>query len=44
MVNLLGRVDVSRLNFVRSGKLVLAERGMMYRYSTQMTSGAYDRK
>ena len=34
----LGRVDVSRLNFVRSGKLVLAKRGMMCSYSTQMTS------
>jgi len=40
----LGRVDVSRLDFVRSGKHVLAKRGMMCRYSTQMTSGSYDRK
>ncbi|KEK28866.1 hypothetical protein SXM_1472 [Shewanella xiamenensis] len=38
MVNLLGRVDVSRLDFVRSGKFVLAKRGMMCSYSTQMTS------
>jgi len=40
----LGRVDVSRLNFVRSGKHVLAKRGMMCRYSTQMTSGFCDRE
>ena len=33
-----GRVDVSRLDFVRSGKYVLAKRGMMCSYSTQMTS------
>lgn len=37
-------VGVSRLDFVRSGKYVLAKRGMMCRYSTQMTSGSYDRK
>ena len=40
----LGRVDVSRLDFVRSGKHVLAKRGMMCRYSTQMMSGSYNRK
>ena len=40
----LGRVDVSRLDFVRSGKHVLAKRGMMCSHSTQMTSGSYDRK
>ncbi|MEE2026346.1 hypothetical protein DIKCMJMK_00195 [Shewanella oneidensis] len=37
-ISRLGRVDVSRLDFVRSGKYVLAKRGMMCSYSTQMTS------
>jgi len=38
----LERVDVSRLDFVRSGKCVLAKREMICRYSTQMKSGSYD--
>ena len=40
----LGRVDASRLDFVRSGKHVLAKRGMMCRYSTPMTNGSYGRR
>jgi len=44
LLNVLGRVDVLRLDFVRSGKHVLAKRGMKCSYSTQMTSGSYDRK
>ncbi len=34
----LGRVHVSRLDFVRSGKHVLAKRGMMSSYSTEIST------
>ena len=34
----LGRVDVSRLDFVRSSKHVLAKRGMMSSYSTEIST------
>jgi len=43
-VIIVGRVDVSRLDFVRSGKHVIAQQGMMCRYTTQMTSGSYGQK